>query len=51
MEPHSSKRLIKTGSFQQVRQPINASSIGGWRNYENQLKDCILLLNNAGISI
>ena len=51
MEPHSSKRPIKTGSFQQVRQPINASSIGGWRNYENQLKDCIALFNNAGISI
>ena len=51
MEPHSSKRPIKTGSFQQVRQPINASSIGGWRNYENQLKDCIVLLNNAGIGI
>ena len=51
MEPHSSKRPIKTGSFQQVRQPIHASSIGAWRNYENQLQDYILLLNNAGISI
>ena len=34
---HESKRYVATLSKQQVRQPIYASSIGRWRNYQKHL--------------
>lgn len=32
-------RPIQTASFWQARQPINASSVGKWRRYENELAE------------
>jgi tetratricopeptide (TPR) repeat protein len=37
LEFHKSKRLVKTPSNWQVRQPIYSSSSGRWRNYEKHL--------------
>ncbi len=34
VQPHRNTRAVFTLSHQQVRQPINRSSIGRWRNYE-----------------
>ena len=37
---------VRTASNHQVRKKINSSSIGRWKNYESELKDLILELNN-----
>jgi len=37
LRPQSSKRIVRTASFQQVRLGINTRSIGRWKNYEKQL--------------
>jgi len=37
LEPHRTRRIVKTASAWQVRYPINASSIGRWKNYEKYL--------------
>jgi hypothetical protein len=34
---HRTDRVVITASKWQVRQPINASSVGRWRNYERYL--------------
>jgi hypothetical protein len=33
MSPERNERTVLTLSHEQVRRPINASSIGRWRNY------------------
>lgn len=40
------KNNVRTASNHQVRKKINSSSIGRWKNYESELKDLILELNN-----
>ena len=40
-------RPIRTASFWQARQPINASSVGKWRRYESELADLRAELNSA----
>ena len=39
-----------TASAVQVRQPINPSSIGQWRNYQQQLQSLVTLFEENGIS-
>jgi hypothetical protein len=34
LAPEANARSVLTLSHEQVRRPINASSIGRWRNYE-----------------
>ncbi len=41
---HVTERAINTASSEQVRQPIYADSLHGWRNYEHQLGDLIDIL-------
>ena len=41
LEFHRSKRPVFTASNTQVRQPIYASSVGRWRQYEEQLQPLI----------
>ena len=38
LEFHKSKRLVATASFQQVRQPIHAGSVGRWQQYADYLE-------------
>jgi tetratricopeptide (TPR) repeat protein len=38
LEFHDSKRVVKTASRDQVRQPIYTRSAGRWRNYERHLE-------------
>ncbi len=38
LSPHEVVGPITTASAMQVRKPINAEGIGGWRRYENQLR-------------
>ncbi len=35
---HLSKRPVRTASMAQVRAPVNASAVGGWKRYEKQMK-------------
>jgi len=35
---HNSKRVVHTASYNQVKQPINQSSVARWRHYENVIQ-------------
>jgi hypothetical protein len=35
---HETKRPVRTASAEQVRQPIYASGVGYWKNFESQLE-------------
>ena len=37
--PYKSKQAFFTASNVQVRSPINNNSVGGWKKYENMLKE------------
>lgn len=38
---HRTQRVVRTASLVQVRQPIHADSVEGWRRYEQQLQPFI----------
>lgn len=38
---HETKRAVKTASSEQVRQPIYATSVNLWRNYEQNLENLV----------
>ena len=48
LDPHRSRRLVNTASALQVRKPINAKSVGGWKRYEDDLSPVANRLANAG---
>ena len=41
---HETERAVKTASSEQVRQPLYASSVNLWRNYEAHLDELIQVL-------
>jgi hypothetical protein len=43
---HEAKRVVRTASFVQVRQPIYRRSVERWRNYEEELGSLFELLDN-----
>ncbi|MBF0358438.1 MAG: sulfotransferase [Magnetococcales bacterium] len=45
---HKTVRNVQTASNAQVRKPIYSSSVGGWRNYEKELKPLLDALGNPG---
>ena len=45
MSFHSTKRAVVTASAVQVKQPIYSSSVNLWKNYENELKPLIKIIN------
>jgi len=45
--PHKNQRRVLTASDVQVRSPINANSIGGWKNYKEILKPAISILSKT----
>ncbi len=47
---HRSRRVIRTASYEQVRQPIYSSSIGRWRHYEPWLAPLAAALQAPWIS-
>jgi hypothetical protein len=38
LAPHLNKRAVMTASQAQVRSPISAKSVGGWKRYKQMLK-------------
>ena len=47
LSPHLNKRIVSTRSNVQVRSPINAKSLGGWRNYREMLDPAIKILKKT----
>ncbi|MDC3146985.1 tetratricopeptide repeat protein [Prochlorococcus sp. AH-716-I09] len=47
LSPHLNPRSVFTASKVQVRSPINAKSIGGWKNYKEMLKPAIEILTQT----
>lgn len=45
--PHENAKAVRTASVNQVRQPVSARSIGGWRRHETALADLIAGLDPA----
>ncbi len=43
---YRSDRIVKTASYDQVRQPIYGKSVARWKNYEAYLDPLIMALNN-----
>ena len=41
---HETARPIRTPSSEQVRQPIYASAVGYWRNYERHLDELVTVI-------
>lgn len=48
---HESGRIVTTASFEQVRRPMYASSVGRWRDYEKHLAPLIEGLLAAGVPL
>lgn len=48
-EPHKTKGPVRTASMTQVREPISAARVGGWRRYERQLAPLQRALEAAGV--
>lgn len=46
---YESERIVKTSSYDQVRQPIYEKSIGRWKSYENYLEPLKEALNAQGV--
>jgi hypothetical protein len=38
LTPHTTRRVVRTASLVQVRQPIHRQSVGRWRAYERSLR-------------
>jgi len=49
LHPEQSKRIIKTASVIQARQPISNKSVGGWNNYKDLLKPAEAVLRDSGL--
>lgn len=46
LEFHRAKRVVRTASLVQVRQPIHSNSVAGWKRYERQLQPFIHALES-----
>ncbi len=51
LSPQKNPRSIQTASCIQVRNPINAKSVGGWRNYKELLAPAIEILQANNIDV
>ncbi|MFC3071000.1 tetratricopeptide repeat-containing sulfotransferase family protein [Phenylobacterium soli] len=51
LEPHKTPGAVRTASITQVREPISAARVGGWRRYEAQLEPLRRALAAAGVEV
>ena len=51
LRPEASQRQVRTASAVQVRQPIHARSVGGWRRYEPELQQIAARFSELGYSV
>lgn len=47
LQPHLSRRKVRTASLVQVRQPVYRDSLGRWKHYETELADLFAALPGA----
>ena len=45
LSPHLNNRAVSTRSNVQVRSPINAKSLGGWKNYKEMLRPAMEIIS------
>ncbi len=48
---YRTRRVVRTASLSQVRQPIYRSSVGRWKAYENELADLFAMLGEGGLDL
>ncbi len=51
LEFHLTRRVIRTPSLVQVRQPIHSHSVGRWRNYEPSLQPLFRAFERHGVEL
>lgn len=50
LRPHDAAGAVRTASIAQVRRPISAAGIGGWRRYADQLEPLLADLASRGFA-
>jgi len=48
---HSTRRIVRTASLVQVRQPIHSNSVGRWRRYEPNLQPLFQAFQTHGVEL
>jgi tetratricopeptide (TPR) repeat protein len=48
---HSTRRVVRTPSMMQVRQPIHSGSLGRWRKYEASLQPAFRAFERYGVEV
>jgi tetratricopeptide (TPR) repeat protein len=51
LEFHLTKRVVRTLSLVQVRQPIHSHSVGRWKNYEPSLQPMFIAFERHGVNV
>jgi len=51
LEFHSMRRVVRTASLVQVRQPIHSNSVGRWRRYEPSLQPLFQAFQSHGVEL
>jgi tetratricopeptide (TPR) repeat protein len=51
LEFYSTRRVVRTASQMQVRQPIYSHSVGRWKNYESMLRPLFQSLERLGVDL
>ena len=51
LEFHKTRRVVRTASQLQVREPIHALSVGRWRRYESTLRPLFEALERCGVAL
>ncbi len=51
LEFHKTRRVVRTASQLQVREPIHAHSVGRWRRYESTLQPLFEALERCGVAL
>ena len=51
LEFHATRRVVRTASMQQVRQPVHSHSVGRFKNYESMLGPFIEALERMGVGL
>ncbi len=47
----TTRRVVRTGSLVQVRQPLHSRSVGRWKNYESNLQPLLEAFQRCGVAL
>jgi hypothetical protein len=51
LEFHTNRRVVRTPSLVQVRQPVHSGSVGRWRNYQPFIEPLLRAFERHGVSV